>query len=77
MSKTTSNYVEYIYVDIEDGEWRGSDLFTTKEEALEHWHANYGITTTEYGMFLEVILTNPRTMTASGKKLDSIPTYTI
>ncbi len=77
MSKTTSNYVEYIYVDVWDRVWRSSDLFTTKEEAVENWIANFDDETSEYGMFLEVILPDPKFITKAGKKIDSIPTYTI
>lgn len=77
MSKTTSNYVEYIYVDMMSGVWCAGDFYTTKEAALENWTEYFDGEPTECGMFLEVILTDPKTMTASGKKIDSIPTYTI
>ena len=77
MSKTKSNYVEYIYVDVDGGEWLASEILHSKQEAMNWWLLNINNATTEHGMFLEVILTDPETIATAGEKIDSIPTYTI
>jgi len=58
MAKKIEEHVEYIYVDFHRAEevWFASDIFDSKEDAINNWTARYDVSASPEGFFLEVVL---------------------
>ena len=77
MAKKIEEHVEYIYVDFRRDEevWFASDIFDSKEDAINNWTARYDVTASSEGFFLEVVL--PDQAKVRAKSIEQIPVYRV
>jgi len=77
MAKKIEEHVEYIYVDfnLDEETWFASDIFDSKEDAIDNWKGRYEVSVSSEGFFLEVVL--PDQAKVRAKSIEQIPTYRI
>jgi hypothetical protein len=77
MAKKIEEHAEYIYVDFNQGDeaWFASDIFDSKEDAIDSWKERYYTDPSPLGFFLEVIL--PLEERVKAKTIEQIPVYRV
>ena len=75
VKSNTKNPKQYIFCafDMQEKEWFDSNMLSTKEDALDDYHAAYGHTHL-HGFFLEVVLPE---VPEKRKELEEYPTFTV